>query len=107
MAKGFDFSVGFRRQELSFIYVEDLARAIFDALAKAPAGEIYNIAEPRGYTQKEFRRLAMKEMGKRFVVPMRMPLDGQGSLGSGREMGRGPDETFDAQPRQIQHNETA
>ena len=74
MAKGFDFSVGFRRQELSFIYVEDLARAIFDALAKAPAGEIYNIAEPRGYTQKEFRRLAMKEMGKRFVVPMRMPL---------------------------------
>lgn len=74
MAKGFDFSVGYRRQELSFIYAEDLARAIFDALEKAPTGEIYNIAEPRGYTQKEFRRLAMKEMGKRFVMPMRMPL---------------------------------
>lgn len=55
-------------------FASNLARAIFDALAKAPAGEIYNIAEPRGYTQKEFRRLAMKEMGKRFVVPMRMPL---------------------------------
>ena len=53
MAKGFDFSVGYRRQELSFIYVEDLARAIFDALAKAPTGEVYNVAEPRGYTQKD------------------------------------------------------
>ncbi len=74
MAKGFDFSVGYRRQELSFIYVEDLARAIFDALAKAPTGEVYNVAEPRGYTQKEFRHLAMKEMGKRFVMPVRMPL---------------------------------
>ncbi len=74
MAKGFDFSVGYRRQELSFIYVEDLARAIFDALAKAPTGEVYNVAEPRGYTQKEFRHLAMKEMGTRFVMPVRMPL---------------------------------
>ena len=46
--KGFDFSVGFRRQMLTFIYVEDLARAIYDALEKAPTGEVYNISEPTG-----------------------------------------------------------
>lgn len=74
IARGFDFSVGFRPQLLSFIYVEDLAAAIFDALEKAPTGETYNIAEPRTYTQKEFRRLAASALGRRLVIPMRMPL---------------------------------
>ena len=60
--KGVDFSVGYKKQLLSFIYVEDLARAVYDALEKAPTGEVYNIAEPRTYTQKEFRL-----WGVRFV----------------------------------------
>lgn len=74
IAKGFDFSVGFKRQLLSFIYVSDLANAIYDALEKAPAGEVYNISEPRAYTQKEFRKIAARKIGKKLVVPMRMPL---------------------------------
>lgn len=74
IAVGFDFSVGFRRQLLSFLYVEDLARAIFDALEKAPTGETYNVAEPRTYSQKEFRSMTARALGKHFVIPMRMPL---------------------------------
>lgn len=74
--KGFDFSVGFRKQMLTFIYVEDLARAVYDALEKAPTGEVYNISEPRSYTQKEFRRISAREVGKRFVIPVRVPVWG-------------------------------
>lgn len=74
IAKGFDFSVGFKPQMLSFLYVEDLAGAIFDALERAPAGEIYNVAEPRTYSQKEFRRMSARTLGKSIVIPMRMPL---------------------------------
>ncbi len=74
IAKGFDFSVGYRRQLLSFIYVADLAEAIYEALEKAPVGEVYNISEPRAYTQKEFRKIAARKIGKKFVIPMRMPL---------------------------------
>lgn len=74
--KGFDFSVGFKRQLLSFIYVEDLARAVFDALERAAPGETYNIAEPRTYTQKEFREIASAELGKKFVLPVKVPLWG-------------------------------
>lgn len=74
ISKGFDFSVGFRKQELSFLYVEDLARAVFEALEKAPTGETYNIAEGRTYTQKEFRKIASKAVGRRLVVGLRMPL---------------------------------
>jgi len=76
IAKGFDFSVGFRRQLLTFIYVEDLAHAIFDALEKAPAGETYVISEPRAYTQAEFRRIAAREIGKKVVVPVKVPVWG-------------------------------
>lgn len=76
ISKGFDFSVGYRRQVLTFIYVEDLARAVYDALEKAPLRETYDISEMSGYTQKEFRRMVSKAMGKRLVVPVRMPLWG-------------------------------
>ena len=71
--KGFDFSVGFRKQLLTFLYVEDLARAAYDALEKAPAGETYNVAEPRAYTQKEFREIAGEVIGKK-AVGVKMPL---------------------------------
>lgn len=71
---GFDFSVGYRKQLLTFIYSSDLVNAMFDALEKAPIERTYIIAEDRAYTQKEFRGIAAKILGKRFVLPMRMPL---------------------------------
>lgn len=74
IGKGVDFSVGFRKQQLSFIYVEDLARAVFDALENAPVGETYNIAESNSYTQKEFRQIVAQELGKKHVLSIRMPL---------------------------------
>lgn len=74
IAKGWDFSVGFRRQNLTFFYIEDFARAIFDALEKAPVKETYNIGHPAVWTQGQFRKLAEKALGKRLVVPLRVPL---------------------------------
>lgn len=74
IARGFDFSVGMRKQLLSFIYVDDLVTAMFEALDKAPVGKTYIIAEDRSYTQKEFRKIAAKALDKKFVIPMRMPL---------------------------------
>lgn len=72
--RGFDFSVGMRRQELTFIYVEDLARAIFDALERSAPRALYLISEERSYTQKEFRAIAAKALGRRFVIPVKAPL---------------------------------
>lgn len=74
MKSGFDFSAGFKAQMLSFLYVEDLARACCDALERGKAGKTYIIGEPRGYSQKEFRRLVARELGKKTVVPVRLPL---------------------------------
>ena len=59
---------------LTFIYVEDPARAVFDALENAPVHRKYIISEPRAYSQKEFRRIVAGELGRRPVVPVRLPL---------------------------------
>lgn len=70
----FDFGVGFRKQMLTFIYVEDLARAIFDALEKAPVHHKYIVSEDRAYTQSEFRKIVSKELKRKLVIPVRLPL---------------------------------
>ncbi len=72
--RGWDFSVGFKRQLLTFIYVEDLAAAIFDALERAPIHKKYIISEPRAYTQREFRLIVKKLLGKKVVIPVCVPL---------------------------------
>lgn len=70
----FDFGVGYRKQLLTFIYVEDLVEAMFMALEKAPVCRRYNISEPRSYSQAEFRRIVAEELGRKVVVPVRLPL---------------------------------
>lgn len=72
--KGFDFSVGYRRQLLSFLYVEDLARACCDALEKGKPGQTYIIGDPVAYSQKEFRKMAAEALGKKRVLSIRLPL---------------------------------
>lgn len=74
IASGIDFSVGFRPQMITFIYVEDLAAAVFEALTKAPVGKKYIISEGRAYSQKEFRSLAAAKLGKKHVLPVIAPL---------------------------------
>lgn len=74
ISKGFDFSAGYKTQMLTFIYVEDLARAVYDALEKAPVGETYIISEDARYSQKEFRKIAAKALGKKGVVSVPLPL---------------------------------
>ena len=72
---GFDFGVGYRRQMLTFIYVTDLVGAMFDALATdTTIHRKYIISEPKAYTQAEFRSLVAKALGKKFVVPIKLPL---------------------------------
>lgn len=72
---GWDFSVGFRRQMLTFIYVDDLVTAMFQALASdKTVRHKYIISEDRAYTQKEFRRLTARLLGRKYVIPVRLPL---------------------------------
>lgn len=73
--RGIDFSVGLRKQMLTFIYVKDLACAMMDALESPTAiRKTYFIAEKRGYTQKEFRGITARALRKKCVLPICAPL---------------------------------
>ena len=71
----FDFGVGYKRQLLTFIYVDDLVEAMFDALASGNTiHHKYIISEDRAYSQGEFRQMVARELGHKFVIPVRLPL---------------------------------
>ncbi len=70
----FDFSVGLRKQMLTFIYVDDLVEAMFRALESGVERKKYIISEDRAYTQKEFRKIVAEELGSKFVIPVRLPM---------------------------------
>lgn len=74
IAQGFDFSVGYRRQLLTFVYVKDLASAVFDALESGVRCKSYLLTDGKTYTQSEFRGIVKHLLGKRFVVPVKAPL---------------------------------
>lgn len=70
-----DFGVGYKKQMLTFIYVDDLVNAMFDALASDKTlHHKYIISEDRAYSQGEFRQMVARELGKSFVVPVKLPL---------------------------------
>ncbi len=69
-----DFGVGYRKQLLTFIYVEDLVNAMFDAYEAGVVRKKYIISEDACYTQKQFREIVARELGVKWVIPMKLPL---------------------------------
>ena len=63
---GFDFSVGYKKQLITFIYVRDLVKAVKQ--------RGYFISDGGAYTSTQFRKYIASAMGKRFVIPIRLPL---------------------------------
>ncbi len=70
----FDFGVGYKTQMLTFIYVDDLVNAMFDALNSGVTQKKYIISENRSYTQSEFRKIVANELGIKWVIPIKLPL---------------------------------
>lgn len=69
-----DVGMGYKKQMLTFIYVDDLVGAMFDALAAGVSKKTYIIAEPKAYTQKEFRNIVSEKLGGKWVIPLKLPM---------------------------------
>ena len=74
---GWDVGMGYKKQLLTFVYVEDLVDAMFKAL-EAPLEAVnhrkYIISEDKAYSQKEFRDIVGTFLGKKVVVPVKFPM---------------------------------
>ncbi len=69
-----DFSVGYKRQRITFIYVLDLVQAVFLALTKGKVGSIYLLGDGYAYASRVFSDLLQIEMGNPWVLHIKAPL---------------------------------
>ena len=69
-----DFSVGFRRQDLTFVYVKDIVQAVFLGIEKQISRRAYFLADGKVYQSRAFSDLIRKELGNPFVIRLRCPL---------------------------------
>lgn len=69
-----DFSVGFKPQEITFIYVKDLVAAIFSAISSGATHKIYMLSDGRVYESRAFSLLLQKAMGVKHVAHLKAPL---------------------------------
>ena len=72
---GFDFTVGRKPQQITFIYVKDLARVALDALErKEIINKEYFVADGDVHTDASFSRLIQELLQKKHVLHARIPL---------------------------------
>lgn len=72
--KHLDFAAGFRKQLLTFVYVADLAQAIFLGIQKDVCRKSYFVTDGNVYTSRDFSDLIQKELGNPFVIHVKCPL---------------------------------
>lgn len=69
-----DFSVGYKRQDLTFVYVKDIVQAIFLGIDKGVSRRAYFLSDGEVYNSRAFSDLIQKELGDPFVIHLRCPL---------------------------------
>ncbi|MDR0976954.1 MAG: NAD(P)-dependent oxidoreductase [Prevotellaceae bacterium] len=69
-----DFAAGFRRQDITFIYAQDLVGAIFQGIDKGVVRHAYALTDGGVYNSRTFSRLIRRELGNPVVVRFTCPL---------------------------------
>ena len=69
-----DFSVGYRPQVLTFVYVKDVVQAVFAAIDTGRVGAGYFLSDGNEYTSRSFSDLIRRELGIRFLLRIKAPL---------------------------------
>lgn len=69
-----DFSVGFRRQDITFVYVKDIVQVVFRGIEKGISRRSYFLADGNVYNSRTFSGLIQKEMGNPWVIHLKCPL---------------------------------
>ncbi|MCD8167136.1 MAG: NAD(P)-dependent oxidoreductase [Bacteroides sp.] len=72
--KRIDFSVGYKKQDITFVYVKDLADVVFAGIRKGVSRKAYNISDGEVYDSRDFSRLIRKELGIKHVLHIKAPL---------------------------------
>ncbi len=69
-----DFAVGFRRQDITFVYVKDVVQAVFLACERGRVGGKYFLTDGHVYSSRAFSDLLKRELGVGWVLRIKAPL---------------------------------
>lgn len=69
-----DFSVGYKPQDLTFVYVLDVVQAIFLALDCQKTGGKYMLCDGEVYSSRTFSDLIHRELGKPWLLRIKAPI---------------------------------
>lgn len=70
-----DFSVGFRPQEITFVYVRDVVQAVFKCLdAPKAEGQSYFLTDGQVYHSRTYSDLLQQHLGNPWVLHFKAPL---------------------------------
>ena len=72
--QGFDFVVGRKPQFITFIYVKDLVKVLFSAIKSNTINKAYFISDGNVYTGKDYSEFVQKELNKKRVIRLTLPL---------------------------------
>ena len=64
---GIETYIGTSEQHITFIYVKDLTRLIFDAIESTVSNKSYFTTDLKQYTAKEFNQIVKEELNKRTI----------------------------------------
>ena len=74
IARHVDVAAGFRRQDLTFVYVADVVQAVFLAIGRGVCRRAYFLSDGRVYSSRTFSDLLIREMGHPWVIRLKFPL---------------------------------
>jgi UDP-glucose 4-epimerase len=69
-----DFAAGYKRQDITFIYVRDFVKAIFLGIDKCVSRRAYLISDGETYQSRTFSDLLQKELNISFIIHIKCPL---------------------------------
>ena len=69
-----DFSVGFKRQDITFVYVQDVVQAVFLALYHGKNGRKYFLSDGEVYQSETFSDLLHHELGDTWLLRIKAPI---------------------------------
>lgn len=69
-----DFSVGYKPQDLTFVYVEDVVQAVFLAIERGRNGRKYFLSDGRVYSSRTFSDLIHRELGRPWLLRIKAPI---------------------------------
>ena len=69
-----DFAVGYRRQDITFVYVSDVVQAVYLAVDHGQTGRKYFLSDGEVYQSRAFSDYLKHELGDKWLLRIKAPI---------------------------------